>query len=139
MNFIFLVSLVLTFRGKCIQNFHSGRRIDRYMVGNSFTAAHKQSRKTCFRRYTKRYTSRNENFEYVYPHSIVLLQSRRKLERCKLHKVARCPRKCHVINDVKLFLTVYRRIYCSTCLTLSNQMSHYKASAVECIIIIIDT
>ena len=30
--------------------------------------------------------------------------------RCKPHKAARHPRKCDVINDVKLFPTLYRRI-----------------------------
>ena len=34
--------------------------------------------------------------------------------------------KCDVINDVKLFPTVYRRIYCHKFLTLSNQKSLQK-------------
>ena len=34
------------------------------------------------------------------------MQLRLKLERCKPHKAARHPRKCDVINDVKLFPTV---------------------------------
>ena len=32
--------------------------------------------------------------------------------RIKLHKVVCHPTKCDIINDVKLFLTVYGRIYC---------------------------
>ena len=56
------------------------------------------------------YNFPNENFEYGYPHSNALLQSRLKLERCK-HKGIRHPTKCDVMNDVKLFPTVYRRIY----------------------------
>ena len=36
-----------------------------------------------------------------------------------------------VINDVKLFPTVYRRIYCRKFLTLSNQMSRYKSKRIR--------
>ena len=39
------------------------------------------------------------NFEYGYPHSNAVLQSRLKLERCKRHHAT----KCDIINDVKLF------------------------------------
>ena len=46
-----------------------------------------------------------------------------KLERCQLHKAARHPSKCDVINDVKLLPTVYRRIYVTILLTLSNHMT----------------
>ena len=68
----------------------------------------------------------NENFEYGYPHSIALLQFECKLERCKPHKAARHPTKCDLIIDVKLFPTVYCRIYCRKFLTLSNQTSCNK-------------
>ena len=54
----------------------------------------------------------NENFEYGYPHSNASLQFRFELERCKPRKTVRHPTKCDVINDVKQFQTVYRRIYC---------------------------
>ena len=48
------------------------------------------------------------------------------------HK-ARCHlTKCDVINDVKLFPTVYHRIYCRKFLTLTNQTLRYKKSALEC-------
>ena len=73
------------------------------------------SRKRDLRPYIRHYTSPNENFEYGYPH----LQSQLKLEHCKSHKAARHPTKCDVINDVKLFPTVYHRKF----LTLSNQTS----------------
>ena len=59
------------------------------------------------RKYIRRYTSLNENFEYVYPHSNAFLQFELKLEYCKPHKAARHPIKCDVINDVELFPTVY--------------------------------
>ena len=56
--------------------------------------------------------SEDENFEYGYPHSNALLQICLKLEHnCKLHNAARHPPKCDEINGVKLFPTVYRRIY----------------------------
>ena len=70
-----------------------------------------------FRLYIRRYTSPNENFEYDYPHSNALLQFDLKLERCKPHRAARHPTKGDVIDDVKLFPTVYRRIYCRKFLT----------------------
>ena len=40
-------------------------------------------------------------------------------------KTARHPTKCDVINNVKLFPTLYRRIYCRKFWTLSNQTSRY--------------
>ena len=54
-----------------------------------------------------------------------------KLERCKPHKAACHPTKCDVINEVKQFPTVYRRIYCRKLLTLSNQMSHYISKCIR--------
>ena len=45
-----------------------------------------------FRPYIRQYTSPNENFEYGYPHSNALLQSRLKLERSnriKAHVIQR--------------------------------------------------
>ena len=54
-----------------------------------------------------------------------------KLELCTPLKTARHPTKCDVINDVKLFPTVYRRIYCRKFLTLSNQTSRYKSKCIR--------
>ena len=71
--------------------------------------------------------SPNGNFEYDYPHSNALLQFRLKLKRCKMHNAARHPTKHEVINDVKMFPTVYP----SKFMTLSNQIS----SELECIVI----
>ena len=59
-----------------------------------------------------------------------LLQFRLELERWKLHKAACHQMRCDVIYDVKLFPTVYRRIYCRKFLTLSNQTSHYKMKCI---------
>ena len=55
-----------------------------------------------------------------------LLQFCLKLELCKPHKAARHQTKCDIINDVKLFPTVYRKL-----LTLSNQMSCYKIKCIR--------
>ena len=67
----------------------------------------------------------------TYPHSHALLQFELKLERCKSHKAARHPTKCDVFNDVKLFPTIYRRIYSRKFLTLFNQMSRYKLKCIR--------
>ena len=61
-----------------------------------------------FQTYIRRYTSQNENFEYGFPYSNALLQFRLKLESCKPHNDVHYQKKCDVINDVKLFPTVYR-------------------------------
>ena len=90
-----------------------------------------------FRTYIRRYTSPNENFEYGYPHSNALLQFELKLGRCKPLKAARHPKKCDVMNDVKLFPTVYRRIYCRKFLTLSNQTSRYKLKCIRIVVYLI--
>ena len=50
-----------------------------------------------------------------------LLQFCFELERWKPHNAARHSIKYDVIYDVKLFPTVYHRIYCRKCLTLPNQ------------------
>ena len=76
-------------------------------------------------------TSPNENFEYGYPHSNGILQFKLKLEHSKPHKAACHPKKCDIINDIKLFPRVYRRIYCRKFSTLSNQTSHYKLKCIR--------
>ena len=76
--------------------------------------------------YTRQYTSTNENFEYGYPHSNAPLQFRLKLDPCKPHNAGRHPTKCGENNNVKLFPTVYGRIYCRKFLTFSNQTLCYK-------------
>ena len=58
----------------CIQNFHLGRYIVVYTVGNLVLQRRVSGAiKRDFRTYIRRYTSPNENFEYGYPHSNVLL------------------------------------------------------------------
>ena len=116
----------------CIQNFHLVRYSVRYTVGNLDLRRHaSRAVKRDIQTYIRRYTSPNENFENGYPHSNALLQFPLKLKRCKPHKAARHPTKCDVINDVKLFPTVYRRIYCRKFLTLSNQRSRYKLMCIR--------
>ena len=94
-----------------------------------FMATHERSPTMWFPKHIWRYTSPNENFEYGYPHSYVLLKFLLKLKRCKPHKAARHP-TCDIINNVKQFLTVFRRIYCRKFLTLSNQTSSYKSKCI---------
>ena len=116
----------------CIQNFYLGMYIVGYMVGN-LVLRRWASRvvKHDFRPYIPGYTSRIESFEYGYPHSETLLQFCLKFERCKLHKATCHPTKCDIINDVKLFSTVYCRINCCKFLTLSNRMSRYNSKCIK--------
>ena len=116
----------------CIQYFHLGSYIIGYTVGNLVLWRRASGAvKRDFRTYIRRYTSPNEKYEYGYPHSNALLYFRIKLERYKPHNGARHPTKCDVINDVKSFPTVYRRIYCRKFLTLSNQKSGYKSKCIR--------
>ena len=127
------IQLLLLYLGdNCIQTFHLGRYIVGYTVGNLVLRRRASGAvKRDFRTYIRRYTSPKEHFEYGYPHSNALLQFDLKLERCKPHKAARHPTKGDVIDDVKLFPTVYRRIYCRKFLTLSNQTSRYKRKCIR--------
>ena len=51
-------------------------RMSYLQLGDNFRAV-----KPDFRKYIRRYTSLNENFEYGYPHSNALLQFRLESER----------------------------------------------------------
>ena len=116
----------------CIQNFHLGRYIVGFTVGNLVLRRRASGAiKRDFRTYIRRYTSPNENFEYGYPKSNALLQFRLRFDRCKPRNTARHPTKYDVINDVKLFPALYRRIYCRKFLTLSNQKSRYKNKCIR--------
>ena len=107
---------------KFIQNFHLGRYIIGYMVGNFVLRRHpSRAVKRDFKTYIRRYTSPNENFDFN-----AFMHFRLELEHCKLHKTARHPTKCDVINDFKQFPKVYCRINCHKFLALSNQMLRYK-------------
>ena len=46
-------------------------------------------------------------------------------------EAAHYPTKCDIINDVKVFQTVYSRLYCCKFLTLSNQTWHYKMMCIR--------
>ena len=63
-----------------------------------------------FRTYIRQYTSSSENFEYGNPHSNALLQFRLELEHLKPHKAAHHPKRCDVINDIKLISTISQDI-----------------------------
>ena len=115
----------------CIQNFHLGRYIVGYTVRN-LVLRRRASRavKRDFRTFIRRYTSPNENFAYGYPHSNELLQFCLKLSvasRIMPHVI----QWNGIISDVKLFPTVYRRIYCHKFLMLSNQKSRYKSKCIR--------
>ena len=118
----------------CIQNVHLGKYIVRYTVGNIVLWRRASgSVKRDFRMYIQRYTCPNENFEYGYPHSNAFHQFPLKLKHCKQHKATHHPTKGNIINDVKLFPTIYHRIYCRKFLTLSNQTSRYKIKCIRMI------
>ena len=71
-----VVGVDFTIGDICIQNFHLGRYIVGYTVGNLVLRRHVSGAvKRDFRMYIRRYTSPNENFEYGYPHSNALLIS----------------------------------------------------------------
>ena len=87
---------------KCIHDFHLGRYIVGYTVGNLVLRRRASGAvKRDFRTYIRRYTSPNENCEYEYPHSNALLQFELKLERCKPHKAARHPTKCDAMYQTR--------------------------------------
>ena len=90
-----------------------------------------------FQTYIGQYTASNENNEHGYPHSDTLHQFCLKFEGCKPQKSARDPTTCvcDVINDVKLFPTVYCRMYCCKFLTSSNQTSRYKIKCIRIVIL----
>ena len=72
----------------CIPNIHLGRYIVGYTVGNLVLQRRTSGAvKGDFRTYIRRYTSPNENFEYVFPHSKLHFCSFILMERCKLHVI----------------------------------------------------
>ena len=98
------VKLLASFRGYLYSKFHFGRYIVGYTVRNlALRRRASGAVKRDFWSYIRRYTSPNENFGYGYPHSNALLLFPLKLERCNLHKAARQPTICDVINDVNNF------------------------------------
>ena len=66
------------------------------------------------------------NEKYGYPHSKCTSAVSSQIEPCKSNKAARHPMKCDVINDIKLFPSVYHRIYGRKLLTLSSQKLNFK-------------
>ena len=66
-----------------------------------------------------------------YPHSSALLQLRLKLEHCQSQKAAYHPKNFDIIKKVKLFATVYSRIYWHKFLTLTIRHRVTKGSALE--------
>ena len=87
--------------------------------------------------YIQQYSSPNENFEYDHLHSDALLYIRLKLECYKPHKASCHPTKCDVINDAKLFPTLYYRIYYRKFMTISIQMLRYKIKYIKIVAVIV--
>ena len=73
----------------------------------------------------------NENFEYVYTHSIAILHFCLKLECCKPYKAACHPTKCDIFNDLKLFPTISQDIL-MIIFDIIKSCRITKASALEC-------
>ena len=63
----------------------------------------------------------------ILMHFCSLISNMSVASRIKTHVV----QKGDLINDVKLFPAVYRRIYCHKYLTLSNQTSRYKSKCIR--------
>ena len=121
-----MLSKHISLGDNCIQNYHLERYIVGYTVGNLILRRRASGTVKCdLRTYIRRFTTPNENFEYGYSLSNAILPFCLKLERCKPHKAAHHQRKCDAINDVKIFPTVYRRMYFRKFLTISNQTSRY--------------
>ena len=106
----------------CIQNFHLGRYIVGYTVGNlvlrwRISGALKHD----FRMYIRRYTSPNENFEYGYPHSNALYTFSLQKDSenvlccaytssgCQLHETA-CQLHIFTCQPMKRDVTKLRRV-----------------------------
>ena len=75
----------------CILNFHSGRYIFRYSVGN---------------------IALNVISDRISDGMVIPILMHFCSFVCKTLNAACHPTKCDVINDVKLFATVFRKIYC---------------------------
>ena len=101
----------LELRDNCIQNFHLGRYIVGYTVGNLVLRRRVSGAiKRDFRTYIRRYTSPNENFEYCYPHSNALLTFSLQKDS---ENVLFCAYTSGDASCIKpLASCIYRRIYC---------------------------
>ena len=84
--------LVLKLGDNCTQNFHLGRYIVGYMVGNLVLRRRVSGAVIRdFRTYIRRYSSPNENFEYGYPNSNALLTFFFFKKTVKMYYVAPMP------------------------------------------------
>ena len=79
--------------------------------------------------------SQIQHFEadFLWKVSLKILNSSINLKTfTQAHKAAHHPLKCDIINEVKLFQTVYcMMIDCSKIWMLSNQMSHYNSKCIR--------
>ena len=125
-------ALLNTLRDNHIQKVHLGWYIVGYTVVNLILRRRASGAvKRYLRPYIRRFTSPNENVEFGYPlfNAFCILVSNWSVPSRIKRQVNSA--KCEVTNDAKLFLTVYRRIYCRKLLTLSIQMSRYKSKCIR--------
>ena len=111
----------------CIQNFHLGT----YIVGNLLL---RRRASGAVKPDFQPYTSQIKILNMVIPilmRLYSLVSSWSFASRIKPHVVVRHQTKCDIINGIKLFLTVYIRIYCCKFLTLSNQKTRYKSKCIR--------
>ena len=125
---------LLYFGDNCIQNFHWGGILSD-IVGNLVLLRHASRALKCdFQTYIRLYTSQNKNFVYglipILMRFFSLASNYCDANSIKPQKCVHHQMKCDVIDEVKLFLTVYRRI-CHNFLMLSNQPSHYKSKCIR--------
>ena len=113
---IFVLS-IFELGDNCIQNFHLGRYVVGYTVGNLVLPR----RPSNFRTYIHGYTSQNDIPILMHFCSFISNWS----------VASRITMKYEVINDVKQFPTIYHRISCRKFLTLSNQMSCDKSKCIR--------
>ena len=66
-----------------------------------------------------------KNFDNGFPHSNTFLQFCLKFMRRKRHKAARHPTISDIINDVKLFPSVYRGRYSIRCTVTKSSALEY--------------
>ena len=91
-SFLCLQGISIEFHKQCFYT-----KVELYLVGIYI-----------WKQKSPKFETEEYSFEYVYHHSNPRLQFRLKLEYCKPRKaVLRHPTKCDVINDAKLFPTVY--------------------------------
>ena len=112
---------------KCILNFHLGRYIVGFTVGNLVIQS-----KTISNCISDDIPPLPKwNFEFGYPRSNALLQFLLKLKRCKLHKAKRHPIICDLINDIKIFSDSISQDILWQIFDVIQSDAHYKSKCIR--------